>query len=150
MASLASIPSPSDWDRWEEALENGEEPSTAAAALGLTCSAFKRADAGRHGAALLASRVARGHFADRMAEAWAMAENASDSMRIAWLKRWQPAFGGQRVEVTGADGGPVEMSVEGRAVVGLADVVRLAEELGVGVGVGVDAADSRGELPAAS
>lgn len=141
MAKLAGTPSPSDWERWETALERGAEPSTAAGELGLTCSAFKRQDAGRHGAALLASRVARGHFADKQAELWALAEGASDSMRIAWLKRWQPAFGGQRVEVTGAEGGPVEIQggVALEAVVGVLAAVGVLED-----GAGV----ARGALPA--
>lgn len=49
-----------------------------------------------------------------------------------------------RLEVTGADAGPIQ--VEGRAVVGLADVVALARKLGVGPLDGLDAGPARGTV----
>lgn len=74
-----------------------------------------------------------------------------------WHKHWPtairavlPAYGGaefqenHRVELVGEGGGPVV--IEGRAVVGLADVNRLAAELGLGDLVGLDAGDPRREL----
>ena len=56
----------------------------------------------------------------------------------------------QRLEVTGAEGAPLQL--EGRAVVGIADVVQLAIETGQGhlLGIpGLDAAAAGRELPAA-
>lgn len=51
-----------------------------------------------------------------------------------------------RVEITGSEGGPI--AVEGRAVVGLADVLAVARELGVGHHFGLDAGDPPSALPA--
>jgi hypothetical protein len=120
-------PSPSDFDRWEALLLAGQEPSTAAKSLGHTCSAFRRADPARHAELLELSREARGANADERGEKWALDQGASDQMRLAWLKRWQPAWAGlQKVEVTGADGGPVE--VEHKGGLTLADVAAFAND----------------------
>jgi hypothetical protein len=54
---------------------------------------------------------------------------------------------GGRLEVTGADGGPIE--IERRNVVGISDVVRLARELGVRLPGEVDRGDPLAELPPA-
>jgi hypothetical protein len=67
---LHAGPDSSDFDRWEALLVTGVEPSTAAKDVGFTSSAFKRADAERHAAALALSREARGHYADERAETW--------------------------------------------------------------------------------
>lgn len=123
-----SEPSPSDWDRWEQRLLNGEEPSTAAKAEHQTCSAFKRQDPVRHGEALAMSRETRAHYADERMEAWVTPDEASDAIKLGWARRWQPAYGtNARVEVTGADGGPVE--IEDRSA-SLADVARVLEAVG--------------------
>lgn len=69
---------------------------------------------------------------------------------LTWmLERLERGEFGERVEVahTGPDGGPVE--IEGRAVVGLADVIALAERLGAGDQLRVDAGDSQPALPRA-
>lgn len=70
---------------------------------------------------------------------------------LAWiLEKTEREEFGDRVEVqhTGPDGGPIE--VEGRAVVGLADVIALAERLGAGDHLRLDAGDSQAALPSAS
>lgn len=53
----------------------------------------------------------------------------------------------QRVEISGPDRGPI--AVEGRAVVGLADVVKLALETGQGHLLGLSTAGARELVPAA-
>lgn len=50
-----------------------------------------------------------------------------------------------RLEVTGHEGGPI--AIEGKAVVGLADVIALAKGLGAGHLVGLDAGDTLDALP---
>jgi hypothetical protein len=52
-----------------------------------------------------------------------------------------------KVEVTGSEGGPIV--VEGKAIVGLADVIALARATGQGHLLGLDDGDSPGALPAA-
>lgn len=143
--SVWTQPSPSDFDRWEQRLLDGEEPSSAAKAEGQTCSAFKRADPVRHGEALAMSRETRGHYVDERVEKWVDdPEQASDAVKLAWAKRWQPAYNGNtRVEVTGADGAPIE--IEDRSA-SLADVARVLEAVGALASVGGGAA--RQELPA--
>lgn len=107
-----SDPSPSDFDRWEELLETGMEPSTAAKQLGFTCSRFRRANTDRHAGALTLSREARAHKADELAEEWATAEDASPHVQVAFLKRWQPLFRERHeVALTGADGGVLEVEI---------------------------------------
>ena len=54
----------------------------------------------------------------------------------------------KQLEVSGPEGAPI--ALEGRAVVGLADVVAIARQLGLGDRLGLDAGDSRRELAAAS
>lgn len=51
-------PRPEQWTAWEDRLRDAEDPSLAARAVGSTCSAFMRANAGRHGELLLSSSVA--------------------------------------------------------------------------------------------
>lgn len=81
-------PSPSDWQRWEQLLEQCAEPPAAAQSLGYTSSRFRREDPDRHAAALELSREARSAYADERGEAWALADDAPPVLRLAWLKRW--------------------------------------------------------------
>lgn len=71
----------------------------------------------------------------------------SDRLLELAARLWLPE-GRERLEVTGEGGGPIQ--IEGKAVVGLADVLELARQLGVGAAVGLDAGAARGALPAAS
>lgn len=114
-------PSPSDWDRWEQRLLAGEEPSTAAAAEHQTCSAFRRQDPVRHAEALAGSREARGHVADRIVDndviqhdetgaPVAFRSDVSDAQKQFWARRWQPAYGNNTtVELSGPNGAPVQI-----------------------------------------
>lgn len=142
--SIWTEPSPSDWDRWEDRLRAGEPPAAAARAVrdDLTCSAFRRSDPVRQKAALEMGQEARGLVVDKRVEGWALADDASDAMRLAWAKRWQPEYAAttQRVEV---DHGPIEITVTHERRLTLADVAAFARTL---PGLG----DSpRGQLPAA-
>lgn len=67
------------------------------------------------------------------------------------LERLDPRFAnGQKLEVTGGNGGPVRVEVEGERVTSIRDVIALAATLGVrGVAGGLSAAASRPALPAA-
>lgn len=111
MGTYLTQPSPSDFDKWEERLAQGEEPSTAAKAIGRTASAFRRADLDRHAAALEMSREARGNYVDERMEQWAIEDDAPPPIRLAWAKRWQPEYAGnQKVDVG------VKVEVERREV----------------------------------
>lgn len=104
-------PSPSDWERWVARLADGEEPATAARAEGQTCTSFRRNNAEAHAEALALSRQARAAEADLQGERWALADDASDAMRLAWLKRWNGEWAGtQKLEVEHTGG--VEVVVE--------------------------------------
>jgi hypothetical protein len=142
-------PSPSDFDRWEELLVQGEEPSTAAKKLGFTCSAFKRASTDRHGAALSLSREARAYFADEKADVWVVEPDASPHLRVAWLKRNQPAFREkQELALTGPDGGVLAVAIvdeEERA----SALARKLAGLGLAVG-GSDPAEPAGDVDSSS
>lgn len=110
---LLAEPSPSDWERWEERLAAGQEPSAAAMAVGYTSSQFRRLDPGRHRALLDMSHQARAELVDRTFDDWALAEDAAVPIRLAWAKRWNPAYSDKStVEMTGPAGGPVEVKVD--------------------------------------
>lgn len=149
MGTIWTQPSPSDFDRWEARLLAGEEPSSAARAEGHTASAFRRTNPERHAAALELGREARAGYADERGEKWALDPEASDSMRLAWLKRWNNAWDGrQKVELTGAEGGPVEL-VEDRSA-SLRDVGDLLIAIGAIDSSGttrVEVADAPDVLP---
>jgi hypothetical protein len=66
----------------------------------------------------------------------------SDALLMLEAKRRDPAYrDGARVEVTGRDGGPVELTAAGYDPPSLADVVRLAGDLGVLDQLGYQRAD---------
>lgn len=117
-------PTESAWERWERLIvDDAMDPSTAAKQIGFTCSAFRRSNETRQKEILAAGRTARAEFADEKGDEWALADDASDQIRIAWLKRHNPEWSGaQKVELSGADGGPIE--VEDRSA-SLADVLRV-------------------------
>lgn len=152
-----SQPSPSDWERWEERLLAGEEPSTAATACcadgHLTCSAFKRDNPGRHAEALAMSREARGYVTDKLVEKDVCVRDkegvpvrfkpkASDAMKQFYARRWQPAFAvaTTQLEVSGPGGGPVELA-EGFSPTTVLDVIALAGEIGVLAQLGYEKAN---------
>lgn len=53
--------------------------------------------------------VARADKVDQRFDRWVDEDNAPAATRIAWAKRWHPAYR-DRVEITGAYGGPIEVS----------------------------------------
>jgi len=110
---LLAEPSPSDWKRWEDRLAAGQEPSAAAMAVGYTSSQFRRVDPDRHRALLDMSHQARAELVDRTFDDWALADDAAVPIRLAWAKRWNPAYTDKAtVEMTGPEGGPVEVKVD--------------------------------------
>lgn len=110
---LLAEPSPSDWKRWEDRLAAGQEPSAAAMAVGYTSSQFRRINPGRHRALLDMSHQARAELVDRTFDDWALADDAAVPIRLAWAKRWNPAYTDKAtVEMTGPEGGPVEVKVD--------------------------------------
>ena len=109
--SVWTEPSPSDFDRWEQKIIEGEEPSTAARALGHTASAFRRANSVRHAEILETGREIRAGVADERMERWAVADDAPPAIRLAWARRHNRAYS-DKLELTGADGGKVEVTVE--------------------------------------
>lgn len=125
-----SEPSPSDWERWEQRLADGEEPSQAAKAEGQTCSAFKRQDAVRQKAALLMGQDARALFVDDKVEAWALADDADVPVRLAWMKRWNQAYRERsQVEMSGPEGGPVQVEDRSASLAEIAAVLRASGAL---------------------
>lgn len=110
---LLAEPSPSDWERWEERLAAGQEPSAAAMAVGYTSSQFRRLDPDRHRALLDMSHHARAELVDRTFDDWALAEDAATPIRLAWAKRWNPAYTDKAtVEMTGGHTSQVEVTIE--------------------------------------
>lgn len=145
-------PSPSDWERWEQRLLNGEDPSAAAQAEGQTCSSFRRQDEARQRALLAISREARADEADRRLDMWATDFEASDQVKLYWHRYHANRAGrvSEKVEVTGREGGPIQ--VEDRSA-SLADVARVLEAAGAlaaihgGGTVGGEVAGPRQLLP---
>ena len=168
MARIATEP---EFQAWEARLEAGEDPAVAARAIdpGLTCGAFKRGDKVRYLDAMDVSREARGHYVVEKLQ-----ENVERAMqeREVLGKEGEPtgmftydgAVANKALELlgrsaglfvekhqhefSGPDGGPIEL--EGRIVVGLADVVAFAERIGAGDQLRLDAGDPRPALPGAS
>lgn len=135
---------------FEQMVADGWEPYMAAREAGTTLTALrsKRGDRERYEKAMEVSAEAREAIANHRMEQWAKVDD-SPQVRIAYAKaeskRYRQA---ERLELTGGGGGPI--AVEGRAVVGLADVIAFAREIGAAADLGLDAGDPRGELPAAS
>lgn len=109
--SIWTEPSPSDFDRWEALIVDGGEPVTAARSLGHTWSAFKRANEKRHAGIITTSREIRAGSVDERMEKWAVADTAPPAIRLAWARRWNRAYA-DKLELTGADGGEVAVTVE--------------------------------------
>ena len=88
-----------------------------------------------------------GYLLDRVDE---ITDAEAEWRAAGWLlerrdEEFNPA---QKVELTGAEGGPIQL--EGKAVVGLADVIALVQKLGYADRYGLDAGDSGRGLPVAS
>lgn len=150
MPKWCDEPSPSDWERIEDRVAGGERPYDAARAEGFTLSALKRSDKFRHAAILDAGRDEQGDFARKNLRLIAADTDSTQSVRANELLLKDAGGLEERAsfEITGPEGAP--LAVEGRAVVGLADVNRLALELGYGHLIGLDAGDHRPELAPAS
>lgn len=100
-----------------------------------------------------ACEKARGAFVDELVQKLREAGAGKESSPGAagWLleRLESDEFGlASRLEISGQGGAPI--LVEGKAVVGLADVVALARELGQGHLFGLDGGSSQPGLPAAS
>lgn len=169
-----SEPASAEWEKWEEAVYSGRNPGVAARDLGLGgSSAFKRSDPERHRRAMDYWRANRDETdSDYVREK--LRENAEHAMAATpvlgedgdpiGVYTYQGNVANKSLEllgkaagmfdetvkheVSGPEGAPIQL--EGRAVVGLADVVQLAIETGQQHLLGLDARDSRGALPAAS
>lgn len=141
-----------EFQEFEKLLEQGIEPYTAARRVGehLTCGAFRRGDRERYEQLLKMSKEARGHYVDKRIEQLAESSDPSPQIVSLWAKRWNHAYREtQQIEISGRDGGPI--AVEGRAVVGLADVAAVARKLGYGhLLEPADGGDPERALPAAS
>ena len=143
-------PTPEDFKDWEDLLYKGVGPAEAAKELGYTASGFRRSDPERHRKCLELSREAREREVDTAVEAWARHPEASDSMKQFWARRWNTNYEfGRRVEVTGADGGPLQLE---RREVGLHAVLGVLQDAGAleleEAGLSDDLADARALLPA--
>lgn len=142
MGTIWQQPSPSDWDRYLAAISAGTPPFDAARAEGMTCSAFRR-DAKRKGNEELAERYAQA-LVDRRdhREAYVeekLVENVERSMQAVevldnkghptgvWryegsianrsleLLGKQVGMFSDKLELTGAEGGPIEVDIAGKA-----------------------------------
>lgn len=110
-------PSPSDFDRWEKLIEDGADPSEAGRQLGFRgSSAFRRANPHRHAETIEWWRdirdgqdrtLARDTFREI-----AGSHEASESARVQAAAQLAKTSGmlADRVEVTGAHGGAVEVT----------------------------------------
>lgn len=124
--SKLTEPSPSDFDRWQQLIVDGRDPSQAARELGFNGSTtFKRADPARHADALEIHRE-RWRSEDRVLARDTLRNVAltgeNEGARVS-AANTLAKMGGllddvHKVEVTGAEGGPI--AVEGGAT--LADV----------------------------
>jgi hypothetical protein len=147
-------PSPSDWDRWLSLVLKGRDPSEAARELRLTASAFRRENPGKHAAVLDLSREVRAGadrdlVRDKLREVTANTEHPQWGKSTELLAKTAGMLDDRtRLEVTGAEGGPVQ--IEDRSAT-LADMARILDASGALVGLAVHSRGAdRDELPAAS
>lgn len=84
MRGAHALPSPADWEDWQNRVENGEDPKAAAAERGLTLSNYRRADYDRQRAILDIGKEARADEADRRLEKWVQVDDASDQLKTYW------------------------------------------------------------------
>lgn len=133
--SIWTTPSPSDTDRWQALVLDGEDPSTAARQLGFAgSSAFRRADKQRHAEVLdlwrETQRAQDRKLARDTLREIAGSTNSSETARVQAADRLARASGyiGDKVELelSGPDGGPIE--IEGGT--SLADVARVLTSVG--------------------
>src|SRR6266498_5844685 len=65
------------------------------------------------GDALQERALLKADVVDEKFDAWIQSDECAPALRLAWAKRWHPAYREkQQVEVTGAGGGAVEVAVE--------------------------------------
>ncbi len=141
--SIWTSPSPSDFDRWSALVAAGQDPSHAAKDLGFGgSSTFKRIDSTRYAEVLEVWRERR-DADDRKTARDTLREIADSetSMLVSAAARVSAATSlgkaagmfdeTQRVELTGRDGGPLEVDVAGAAA-------RLREKLAAVVDDGAE------------
>lgn len=112
-------PSPSDFDRWEQLIAEGDDPSRAAKALGFGgSSSFKRADAQRHAETLAWWREARQQddveyvrdkLRDNVEAAMSEGERNAANRGLELIGKQAGMFD-DRIEID--HGGPVEVHVD--------------------------------------
>lgn len=153
--SVWTQPSPSDIERARDRIAAGEPISEACKAEGFTLTRLRQSDREQWAELKALWHDVQGtedrHLARETFREIAADTKVEPQHRTSAAVQLGKASGylteRTTVELTGDGGGPIE--VEGRAVVGLADVVRLASELGLGDLVGLGAGDPGGELAAA-
>lgn len=77
--------------------------------------------------ALEDARRARADMVDARFDEWVNEEKCSPALRIVWAKRWNHSYR-ERVEVTGADGGPLRVAA---MTVDPVEVMRILREAGI-------------------
>jgi len=128
------------FQEWEALLEQGISPFQAAQDVGTTLSALSRGDQVRKQNGMDLSKERRAALVDKRIDELAAKSDPAPAIITAWAKANHDDYRDKtKVEISGPDGGPI--AVEGRAVVGLAAVVRFAQSIGHGDLLGLDAGD---------
>jgi hypothetical protein len=125
MANRLTQPSPSDFDRWEQLVLEGQEPSTAAKQLGFTCSRFRFASPERHAQILEGGKEARAGYVDERVEVRALEEDAAPAILLAWARRWNRAYT-ERQEISGPEGEPITFELPAEKLAEAAEILRQA------------------------
>lgn len=133
---------------FEQAIAEGHSPYVASRKAGTTIRRLKNGDRIRYENAAELSKDTRAAIVDERIDELVKKAEPPPALVIAWAKRNHPDYEDKsKVEISGPEGGPIE--IEGKAVVGLADVVAFARSIGHSDLLGLDAGDARDAVPAA-
>jgi hypothetical protein len=136
---------------FERHLRAGASPYVASRKAGTTLTQLKApgGDRQRYADLIAMGEEIRAALVDERMDELALNGDPQPTILTAWARANNPNYGDKtKVEISGPDGGPIEL--EGKAVVGLADVVAFATRIGAGHLLGLDAGDPGHALPAAA
>lgn len=134
-----------DFQAWEALIDQGVPFYQAAKQVGVTMTALG-SDRIRREQGKERSRELQAAKVEQVMEEQASRPEPSPAIVTAWAKANHPDYEDRsKLEISGPDGGPI--AIEGKAVVGLADVVAFARSIGYGPPNGLDGADAGDVVP---
>src|SRR6266487_3892318 len=117
-----------EFQAWEKLLDEGTPAYVAAQEVGTTLTRLAKGDSVRKQKGMELAKERQAAKVEQVVESQAVRPEPSPAIVTAWARANHPDYADKtQVEISGPDGGPI--AVEGRAVVGLADVAAIARRL---------------------